>query len=90
MLLANATPFDPRNHLATGRQTKVLPHLATATFRPSLTATFRFCPLWWFEGTIGRLRFLPTEFAIYGVDMEPGGWLVTVGDGLMEACSVAY
>ena len=60
------------------------------TFRPSLTATFRFCPLWWFEGTIGRLRFLPTEFAIYGVDMEPGGWLVTVGDGLMEACSVAY
>jgi phage gp29-like protein len=60
------------------------------SFRPSLTATFRFCPLWWFEGTIGRLRFLPTEFAIYGVDMEPGGWLVTVGDGLMEACSVAY
>jgi phage gp29-like protein len=57
---------------------------------PQLTATFRFCPLWWFEGTQGRLRFLPTEFAIYGVDMEPGGWLVTVGDGLMEASSVAY
>ena len=55
-----------------------------------LTATFRFCPLWWFEGTQGRLRFLPTEFAIYGVDMEPGGWLVTVGDGIMEACSVAW
>lgn len=55
-----------------------------------LTATFRFCPLWWFEGTQGRLRFLPTEFAIYGVDLEPGGWLVTVGDGIMEACSVAY
>jgi phage gp29-like protein len=55
-----------------------------------LTATFRFCPLWWFEGTQGHLRFLPTEFAIYGVDMEPGGWLATVGDGLMEACSVAY
>lgn len=57
---------------------------------PSLTATFRFCPLWWFEGTQGRLRFLPTEFAIYGVDMTPAGWLVTVGDGIMEACSVAY
>ncbi|MDB6066232.1 MAG: hypothetical protein JWR26_2440 [Pedosphaera sp.] len=55
-----------------------------------LTATFRFCPLWWFEGTQGRLRFLPTEFAIYGTDMEPGGWMVTVGDGVMEACSVAY
>lgn len=60
------------------------------SFQPNLTATFRFCPLWWFEGTIGRLRFLPTEFAIYGTDMEPGGWLVTVGDGIMEACSVAY
>jgi phage gp29-like protein len=61
-----------------------------STFNPSLTATFRFCPLWWFEGTQGRLRFLPTEFAIYGVDMTPAGWLVTVGDGIMEACSVAY
>lgn len=57
---------------------------------PSLTATFRFCPLWWFEGTQGRLRFLPTEFAIYGVDMNPAEWLVTTGDGLMEACSIAW
>lgn len=59
-------------------------------FNPSLTATFRFCPLWWFEGTQGRLRFLTSEFAIYGVNMEPGEWLVTVGDGIMEACSVAW
>ena len=65
------------------------PH-STDSFNPSLTATFRFCPLWWFEGTRGRLRFLSTEFAIYGSDMEPGDWLVTVGDGIMEACSVAY
>jgi phage gp29-like protein len=57
---------------------------------PQLTATFRFCPLWWFEGTQGRLRFLTSEFALYGVDMEPGGWLVTVGDGIMEACSIAW
>jgi phage gp29-like protein len=63
---------------------------ASSSFNPGLTATFRFCPLWWFEGTQGRLRFLPSEFAIYGVDLEPGGWLVTVGDGIMEACSVAY
>lgn len=54
------------------------------TFQPSLTATFRFCPLWWFEGTRGHLRFLSTEFAIYGNDMTPGDWLVTVGDGIME------
>jgi hypothetical protein len=49
----------------------------------SLTASFRFCPLWWFEGTRGKLRFLLNEFDIYGQDMEEGGWLVTVGDGLM-------
>ena len=64
------------------------PRSALAT--PRLTATFRFCPLWWFENTKGHLRFLPTEFAVFGVDMERGGWLVTVGDGIMEACSVAY
>ena len=55
-----------------------------------LTAQFRFCPLWWFEGTQGRLRFLTSEFAIAGEELEPGGWLVTVGDGIMEACSIAY
>ena len=63
---------------------------AASDFHPSLTATFRFCPLWWFEGTQGGLRFLPTEFALYGTELESGGWLITVGDGLMEACSVAY
>jgi phage gp29-like protein len=55
-----------------------------------LTAQFTFCPLWWFEGTRGKLRYLANEMAIYGEDLEPWGWLVTVGDGIMEACSVAY
>lgn len=55
-----------------------------------LTAQFVFCPLWWFEGTTGRLRFLQQEFALQGIDMPPEQWLVTVGDGIMEACSVAY
>jgi phage gp29-like protein len=56
----------------------------------NLTAKLIFCPLWWFEGTRGKLRFLLNEFAIYGVDMDEAGWMVTVADGLMEACSVAY
>jgi len=56
----------------------------------SLTARFIFCPIWWFEGTRGKLRFLPSEFQIYGLDMQPGEWLVTCGDGIMEACSVLY
>jgi hypothetical protein len=55
-----------------------------------LTAKFIFCPIWWFEGTRGKLRFLPSEFQIYGNEMLPGEWLVTCGDGLMEACSVVY
>ena len=65
-------------------------HHANSPSVNHLTASFRFCPLWWFEGTKGKLRFLLSEFDLYGQDMEEGGWLVTVGDGLMEACSVAY
>lgn len=56
----------------------------------TLTAKFIFCPIWWFEGTRGKLRFLPSEFQVYGNEMAPGEWLVTCGDGLMEACSVLF
>jgi len=55
-----------------------------------LTATFRFAPLWFFEARSGPLRFLPDELAYEGVDLTPGQWLVTSGDGLMESCSIAY
>jgi len=55
-----------------------------------LTANFRFVPLWFFENRDGHLKFLLNEGATEGVDVEPGAWLVTVGDGLMEACSIAY
>ncbi len=55
-----------------------------------LTAEFRFVPLQFFENTAGRLRFLPTEFAALGEDLEDAGWMVTVGAGLMEATSIAY
>jgi phage gp29-like protein len=56
----------------------------------NLTAKFIFCPIWWFEGTRGKLRFLESEFQVYGKDMEPGEWLVTVHDGLMEASSLVF
>jgi phage gp29-like protein len=55
-----------------------------------LTATFRFVPLWFFENRDGQLKFLADEGATSGVPLEPGAWLVTTGDGLMEACSIAY
>jgi len=55
-----------------------------------LTAEFRFVPLWFFENRQGKLRFLQQDFAVDGVDMPAGDWMVTVGDGLMEGSSVAY
>ncbi len=55
-----------------------------------LTAEFRFVPLQFFENTTGRLRYLPTDGAYRGIPLEDGGWMVTVGAGLMQACSIAY
>ena len=55
-----------------------------------LTAEFRFTPLWFFENRTGKLRFLRMLGGSEGEPLDPGGWLVTTGDGLMEACSVAY
>ena len=56
----------------------------------SLTAEFRFVPLEFFERRSGRLRFLATEGALDGTDLEPGGWMITKGDGLMIGGCVAY
>jgi len=56
----------------------------------SLHASFRFVPLWFFENRTGRLRFLPTDAASEGQPLRDSEWLVTTGDGLMEATSVAY
>ncbi len=55
-----------------------------------LTATFRFVPLWFFENRTGRLRFLEKDSSFDGVELDDDAWLVTMGDGLMESCSVAY
>jgi phage gp29-like protein len=57
---------------------------------PRLSAELRFVPLWFFESESGKLRFLPEDNAIEGVPMDPTSWLVSVGDGVMVACSVAY
>lgn len=60
------------------------------TNRGFVTAKFRFVPLGFFENTTGQVRFLGSESAVEGTDLEPGGWMVTVGDGLMVASSVAW
>lgn len=55
-----------------------------------LTAEFRFVPLQFFENTLGRLRYMTSDYAASGEDLEEGGWMVTTGPGLMKACSIAY
>jgi phage gp29-like protein len=58
--------------------------------QPLLSAEFRFVPLEFFENRTGKLRFLLRDGDREGVELEEGSWLTTVGDGLMEACSIAY
>lgn len=61
-------------------------------FKPGqkLSAEFRFAPLWWFEGLTGRLRYLDSDAAYEGQPLDPEGWLVSVGDGLMIPTVIAY
>lgn len=56
-----------------------------------LTAELRFVPLWFFENRSGRLQFLKVPLGgANGEPLEEGGWMITKGDGVMEACSIAY
>jgi hypothetical protein len=58
--------------------------------RSFVTAKFRFVPLGFFENTTGELRFLEKEGAQEGKALEPGAWMITVGEGLMIASSTAW
>jgi phage gp29-like protein len=58
--------------------------------REGITATFMHMPLYWFEHTTGQLRFLETDFQLYGRDLEPGAWMVTCGRGIHVATAIAY
>lgn len=55
-----------------------------------ISAEFRHVPLWLFENANGKLRYLASDAAVQGADLEQGGWMVTVGDGLMFATAVCY
>lgn len=66
------------------------PQVSAVSGEPSLRATFQFVPLWHFENRSGRLRYLQSDTATSGIELEEGGWLISCGDGLMEASSIAY
>lgn len=55
-----------------------------------LTAELRFVPLWFFENTLGRLRFLAAPYSTEGIELNDGAWLITVGDGIMKPCAIAW
>lgn len=66
------------------------PDTDKATGKDVLTARLRFVPIWFFENRTGVLRYLPYELALDGIPLDAGGWLITVGDGLLVASSIAY
>ena len=56
-----------------------------------IEVTCRFAPLWFFENLTGKMRFLESEGALEGKDMDRLGWMISVSDfALMEASSVLY
>ncbi|MDR1366450.1 MAG: DUF935 domain-containing protein [Puniceicoccales bacterium] len=64
-------------------------HFSTLPYQ-KLTASFRFVPMWFFENTTGNLRFLENDYTTASIPLDRDSWLITVGDGLMEATSIAY
>lgn len=47
-------------------------------------------PIYWFEHTTGQLRFLDSDFQLYGRDLEEDAWMVTCGRGIHVATAIAY
>jgi hypothetical protein len=74
------------------RQNSSLPNRSRSGQAPVdlLTAELRFIPLWFFENTTGKLRFLNTPGTLRGIEMREREWLVTVSEALMIACSRAF
>lgn len=56
---------------------------------PQLTANFKFVPLQFFDNSSGKLHLINPDSQIKS-PLDQGNWLVTTGEGLMEASSIAY
>lgn len=54
-----------------------------------LTARFIFVPLWFFENRTGSLRFAG-NYQWDGEPLKDGQWMITVGEGIMEAIACAW
>lgn len=65
-------------------------HIQWLPTTEGMKARFTFVPTYFFENMDGELKFLPYDLAYYGEVLEPGQWMVTVGQGLMIPSAVAY
>ncbi len=65
-------------------------HLVWRPSRDRLDCAFESVPLQFFENRSGRLGFCPTGMEFTGNSLEDEEWMVTVGDGLMQAGSIGY
>ncbi len=67
------------------------PIIDPLTGQRRLTASFNHVPAYFFEATTGKLRFIRRYYGtVMGEDMSDDDWLVTIGEGIMEALSVCY
>ncbi len=68
-------------------------HIVWKPGKNGLTAKLVHVPLWFFEATLGKLRFLPSPYAQLGVELESLGgrnaWMIAKGRGVMLAGAVA-
>lgn len=78
--------------MMTATSYKYAAHHIIWTVMPSgeLRATFEFVPLWLFENTTGKLRYLKSMHALSGEVLDESEWMITTGDGLMIACCIGY
>jgi phage gp29-like protein len=64
--------------------------LAWKPSKAGITVECSFVPLWFFTETTGELRFTGPLYQSEGEPLKDGEWMVTCGDGIMEAISVAW
>ena len=68
-------------------------HIIWKPTKDGLRAKLVKVPLWFFESSTGRLRFLPTQFSYDGVDLATLGgrsaWMVSKGRGVLLAGAIA-
>lgn len=70
-------------------QEKAAHELIWTPGRDDVRVECRHVPLYFFERTTGRLRYTGPEYSANGMELVPGGWMVTSSEGLMHSCLTA-